>query len=201
MGENSRGDHKLRLPFLKVNCYWTIVALHTVLLVSAVSKVHQLSIYVYPLVFWISFPCRSPPSTEFPVLHHMLSLVIYLIQGVESVYVSVPISQSIPPSLPSLGVHMLVFSVCVSISTLQTKTTYIKHGVMESNPKKSIGGIIFPVPAPLSPESLLLTVQLSENLQIIRIILVGLFMGLPRSFETFKSQLIWTLYQTQLLSV
>ena len=74
------------------------------------------------------------------------------------VYVSVPISQSTPSSLPSLGVHILVLSVCVSISTLQTKTTYIKHGVMESNPKESIGGIIFPVPAPLSPESLLLAV-------------------------------------------
>ena len=75
-----------------------------------------------------------------------------------NVYASVSISQSIRPPLPNLGVHALVLSDCVSMSTLQTKTTYAKHGEVESNSEESIRGITFIVPAPLSPESLLLVV-------------------------------------------
>ena len=51
-------------------------------------------IYISPL-FCISFPFRSSKSTEFPVLHSRFSPVIYFIHS--SVYMSIPISQFIPP--------------------------------------------------------------------------------------------------------
>ena len=59
------------------------------------------AIYIYihisPL-FWISFPYSSPESTEveFPVLYSRFSLVIYFQRSINSVYMSIPISQFIP---------------------------------------------------------------------------------------------------------
>lgn len=104
MGENSRGDHKLRFPFLKVNFYWTVIALHSVVSFCCKQSASAIHIHIHthihtPPCFWISFPCRSPPSTGFPVLQPMFSLVTYFMQGVDNVYVSVPISQSIPFTL------------------------------------------------------------------------------------------------------
>ena len=54
-------------------------------------------IHISPL-FWISFPYSSPESTEveFPVLYSRFSLVIYFQHSIDSVYVSIPISQFIP---------------------------------------------------------------------------------------------------------
>ena len=106
MGENSRDDHKLRFPFLKVNFYWTVIALHSVVSFCCKQSASAIHIHIHththihtPPCFWISFPCRSPPSTGFPVLQPMFSLVTYFMQGVDNVYVSVPISQSIPFTL------------------------------------------------------------------------------------------------------
>ena len=47
------------------------------------------------------------------------SLVIYVIHSIDSVYISILISQFNPASLSSLGVHMCVFYVCVSLPALQ----------------------------------------------------------------------------------
>ena len=56
----------------------------------------------------------APPSRFLLVIHF-----IHI-----SVYISIPISQFIPPPphlpLPPLGVHTFVFYICVSISALQT---------------------------------------------------------------------------------
>ena len=55
---------------------------------------------------------------ELPVLYSRSSLVIYFIHS--SVYMSIPISQFIPPPpLSPLGVHTFVLYVCVSFSALQ----------------------------------------------------------------------------------
>ena len=64
-------------------------------------------IHISPL-FWISSPFRSFPLhlehwVEFPVLYNIFSLVTYFIHNLNSVYMSVPISQIIP-SFPSLFV-------------------------------------------------------------------------------------------------
>ena len=58
----------------------------------------------------------------FPQLHSRFSLVIYFMHGINSVYMSIPISQFIPnptPWLPPLHVHTFVLCICVSISALQ----------------------------------------------------------------------------------
>ena len=60
-------------------------------------------------------------EAAFPVLYSRFSLVIYFIHISHiSVYMSIPISQFIPPPLSPLGVHMFVLYICVSISALQT---------------------------------------------------------------------------------
>ena len=61
--------------------------------------------------FWISFPFRSPQSTEVPVLYSRFSLVPYFIHS--SVFISVPTSQFTPPIF-SLPVSVYVF--CISVS-------------------------------------------------------------------------------------
>ena len=49
------------------------------------SEVNQFYVCVYPL-FWISSPLRSPQSIE---LYSWFSLVIYFIQSINSVYMSI----------------------------------------------------------------------------------------------------------------
>ena len=41
--------------------------------------------HISPL-FWVSFPFRSPESTEFPELHSRFSLVIYFIHSTNSIW-------------------------------------------------------------------------------------------------------------------
>ena len=45
---------------------------------------------------------------EFPVLNSRFSLFSYFARGINSVYMSIPDSQFIPPSLSSFGVHTVV---------------------------------------------------------------------------------------------
>ena len=54
----------------------------------------------------------------FIFLYSSFLLVIHFIHI--SVYMSIPISQFIPPPLSPLGVHTFVLYICVSISALQT---------------------------------------------------------------------------------
>ena len=70
--------------------------------------------YTYIPVFWISFPFRSPQSTEFPMLCSRFSPVIYFIHSINSVRMSIPVSQFIPPLLPAL-VSICLFSASVSL--------------------------------------------------------------------------------------
>ena len=70
-------------------------------------------VYGISPLFWISFPFRSPQSTEVPVRYSRFSLVPYFIHS--SVFISVPTSQFIPPIF-SLPVSVYVF--CISVSQL-----------------------------------------------------------------------------------
>ena len=73
--------------------------------------------------YW-SFSFSISPSKEIPGLISFrmdwldrFSLVTYFIHN--TVYVSSPISQFVPPPLSHLGIHTLILYVCVSISALQ----------------------------------------------------------------------------------
>ena len=71
-----------------------------------------------------SNPCPLHWQADSQPLRHQGSPVIYFIHI--SVYMSIPISQIIPPPPPPapplspLGVHTFVLYICVSISALQT---------------------------------------------------------------------------------
>ena len=70
--------------------------LYNVLLVPAVQQSESVTrTHTAPLP-WLSFPFRSLHNTGFPVLYSGFSLVVYFIHG--SVYMSIPIPQSIPMS-------------------------------------------------------------------------------------------------------
>ena len=78
-------------------------------------------IYIYPL-FWISFPFRSPQSTEYSSLccYSRFSLVIYFIHSIISVYMSTSVSQFIPLLIP-LSVSTYLFSRKIAQMNLFTK--------------------------------------------------------------------------------
>ena len=78
--------------------------------------------YTYiPFRTCISF--RSPQCLkESSLCWSMFPLVTYFIYSIDSVYVSIPISQFLPPTTFPLGIHIFVLYVCVSISALQIRS-------------------------------------------------------------------------------
>ena len=82
---------------------------------------NQLHIYIYPLV--LGFPSHlghHRALSRAPVLSSRFSLVTYFIHSINSVHMSIPVSQFIlplPTQLSLLGVHMFVLYDYVSIST------------------------------------------------------------------------------------
>ena len=88
--------------------------LYNIVLVSAVQQSESaICIHITPL-FRISFPFRSPQSSEFPVLYSRFSLVIYFIHSINSAYMSIPISQFIPTP-PFLPWNPYIHSLCLSL--------------------------------------------------------------------------------------
>ena len=82
--------------------YWNFVALQCCLSFHCTSE-------------WIS--CSPERWVEFPMQYSRFSLVIYFIHS--CVYVSIPISQFIPPLLSPLGIHVLVLYFYVFMFDLQ----------------------------------------------------------------------------------
>ena len=84
--------------------------LHNVVLVSAEQQGESaVGIYISSR-FWISFPFRSPQSTEFLVLYSRFSWVIYFIHSINSVYMPIPISQfTSPPLSPLVSIRVQGF--------------------------------------------------------------------------------------------
>jgi len=67
---------------------WTLVSKVMSLLLNMLSRLNMLS-----PPFWISFPFRSPQTTEPPVLNSSFSLAIYLIHSSPSVPILDPLSR------------------------------------------------------------------------------------------------------------
>ena len=71
----------------------------------------------YQFFFWFFF-------LNFILFYFLYSRFLLVINFVHiSVYMSIPVSQFIPPPTSPLGVHMFVLYVCVSTSTLQISSS------------------------------------------------------------------------------
>ena len=82
------------------------------------SKVNQLYVYMYLLFFVLpSHLDHHRALSRVPCATQQALTSYYFIQS--SVYMSTPVSQFIPPPLSLLSIHMLILSVCFSISALQ----------------------------------------------------------------------------------
>ena len=102
--------------FFKKNFYWNTVAV-------------QYCVSFYRTAKWSSYMCTYTyiPSfldflpiwvttehwVEFPVLYSRFSLVIYFIHSINSVYMSTPVSQFIPPPLPPWYPYICSLCLCL----------------------------------------------------------------------------------------
>ena len=93
--------------FLKINFYWSIVNLQCCVIFCYTA---QWISYTYTHPFLDSFPMQAIIKywVEFSVLCSRFLLVIY-----NSVYMSIPVSQFIPPS--SLSSLVILFSISVTL--------------------------------------------------------------------------------------
>ena len=91
--------------------FWSIVDFQCCVLYS---KVNQLYIYIYPLFFQILFSCRSLQSIKQNSLCYTIGSYYLFILYINSVYMSIPISQFIPPLLSSL-VTISLFSTSMTL--------------------------------------------------------------------------------------
>ena len=91
----------------KINFYWSIVALQSCVSFCCTQSESAMCSHICPLS-WIAFPFRSLQIE----LNSRSSLVICFMHSVNSVYMSVPVSQFIPLPLSLLGVHMFVLYLC-----------------------------------------------------------------------------------------
>ena len=88
------------------------------------SKVNPLCVYLYLLFFGFSpIQVTTPRAGELPVLCSRFSPVILFTHGINSVCLSIPISQFIHHHPLPLGIHTFVLYVCVSISALQISSS------------------------------------------------------------------------------
>ena len=99
-------------PACKKKMFIGVWLLYDVVLVFAYSRVNQLYLNLYP--FFFGFPSHlGHPRALRRVPCGKFSLVIYFIQSVNSVSVSTPTSQFIPPPpIPLLSVHTFVLCLC-----------------------------------------------------------------------------------------
>ena len=87
------------------------------------SKVNQLYVYIYSLFF--VFPSHlghHRALSRVPCALKRFSLVIYFIHRINSVCISIPISQFIHPT-SLLGIHKFVLYTCALVLFLKGKTT------------------------------------------------------------------------------
>ena len=117
--------------------------LSNVVFVSTARQSDQLSVYTSPLS-WISFPFKSPHSTEqsFPVLCSRFSSVICFIRSSNSAYMLISILPVHPPSLSSL-VSICLFSLSVSLFLL-CKSVHLYHFFYVSHLCVNIQYLFFP---------------------------------------------------------
>ena len=103
-------------PFPFKKNYWSIVDLCFVL-VAAVQRIESVKhIHISTLFFRFFFLWIIRVLSRVSCALNRFLLNIYFIYS--TIYLSIPISQFIPPALPPLGNHKLVFYICDSISVL-----------------------------------------------------------------------------------
>ena len=90
------------------------IVLYNVVLVSTVQQSESvIRIHISPL-FWISFPFRSPQSTEQSFLcYTMFSLAIYFIHSMNGVHVSIPVPNSSHPAFTLGYPHICSLCLCL----------------------------------------------------------------------------------------
>ena len=91
---------------------------------------NQLYVYIYPSFF--GFPShlsRHRALSRAPMLYSRFPRVICFIHGINSVYTSITISQLIPPPTPSPLVSVCLFSISVSISALQIRSSKLLSSI------------------------------------------------------------------------
>ena len=100
------------INFLKT-FYWRIVALQCVSFCYAAKSIR--STYTFIPLFQISFPSKLPQSNQLSSLCYKggrFSSVIYFIHSISSVYMSIPVSQFIPPLLPPWCPYVCSLCLC-----------------------------------------------------------------------------------------
>jgi len=71
-------------------------------------------IYIYLFFNFLTIQVTTEHCVEFPVLYSRLALVIYFIQSINSVYMSIPISQFIPfPPFPTWYSYLCSLHLCL----------------------------------------------------------------------------------------
>ena len=99
--------------------YWSIVALqYCVSLHSTANWMSYRYTYIPSFVDFLLIWVTAEHWVEFPVLYSRFSLVIYFIHSINSVHMSIPISQFIPPPHPPALVSIRLFSMSVSLFLL-----------------------------------------------------------------------------------
>ena len=102
--------------------YWRVVTTALLCQFLPYSKVSScMYTYIPSILDFLPTQVIVEHEAEFPVPHSRFSLVIYFTHGM--VYMSIPIFQFIPPLLSLLASIYFFHYVCVSISTLQIRSS------------------------------------------------------------------------------
>ena len=116
-------DYELLYVFFSFQCLLEYSCFTMLCQFLLYSTVNQLWVYLYPSLFWISFPFRSPQSAgqSSQCLQQVFNSHLLYTQQFKYVYSSLPIHP-----LPSpFGVYKFVLYICVSISALQISSSVL----------------------------------------------------------------------------
>ena len=80
-----------------------------------------------PLLDFLHFQITTEHWVDFPGLYSRFSLVIHFTHNINSICVSIPISQFLLACPFPLGVHRFVLYINVSISVLQVRSIYFSR--------------------------------------------------------------------------
>ena len=105
----------LCLIFLKIIFYWSIVVLQcSVSFLCTAKWVSSTYTYIPSLLDFLPIQVTTVHEVEFSVLESVFSLVIHFLYSINTVYVSIPISQLITPALsPLVSTHKFPMSVSI----------------------------------------------------------------------------------------
>ena len=109
----------LTWSFIFIFFYWSIVTLQYCVNLHCTAKwISYTYTYIPSFLEFLLIEVTTEHWVEFLVLYSRFSLVIYFIHSINSVYMSIPISQFIPPSPPFPLASIRLFSTSVSLFLL-----------------------------------------------------------------------------------